>query len=380
MRDHRFEHVDGAIGPLRREIASLPRPGIDHAVAALGNRKRRQPCQRGQIHPLEPFVLGQIEPIRRQRLVDRAAAGMAHRLMPRLVIVRDLPEALARGVLALRLDRHRRVAEIIEQRIHSFTEQRQPMLHAGMTAALADGLVERIVALGRAECRDIAHPKPADGFGGELKFRDRNEVKRAHVEQRALGLGVETTDRFERVAEEIEPHGLIEACRKQIENAAANRVFAGLAHRGGAAVAIMLQPRHDGVHRHHMAGCHRQRLRRNYFARRHPLHDGVDRGQHDQRLVAARQSRQPCQRGQPLCQDAAMRRYPVVGLAVPGRKLHDRQIGGEEFQRPRQLLHARRIAANHRKADRRRLRSRRDRAREVRHHEPLGTLGHIGKG
>ena len=77
MRDHRFEHVDGAIGALRREIASLPRAGIDHVVAALGNRKRRQPCQRGLIQPFGPFVLGQIEPIRRQRLVDRAAAGMA---------------------------------------------------------------------------------------------------------------------------------------------------------------------------------------------------------------------------------------------------------------------------------------------------------------
>ena len=254
------------------------------------------------------------------------------------------------------------------------------MLHAGMAAALADGLVERIVPLGRTERRDIAHPEPADGLGDELKFRDRNEVKRAHVEQRALGLGVETADRFERVAEKIEPHGLLEPRRKQIEDATANRVFAGLAHRGGAAVAIMLEPRHDGIHRHDMAGRHRQRLRRDDVARRHPLHDGVDRGQHDQRLVAARQSRQPCQRGQPLRQDAAMWRHPVIGLAIPGRELHHRQIGGEEFQRPRQLLHARAITANHREADRRRLRSRRDRAREVRHHEPLGTLGHIGKG
>ena len=311
-----------AVGALRREIAALPRAGIDHVGAALGHRERRQPRQRGLVEPLGPFVFGQIEPVRRQRLVDRAAAGMLQRLAPRLVIIGDLLEALARGVLALRLDRDRRVVEIVEQRIHPLLEQRQPVFHAGMAAAFADRLVQQIVALRRAEGCDIAHPEAADGLGHQLKFRDRHQIERAHVEQRALGFGIETADRFQAVAEEIEPHGLVEPGRKQIEDAAAHGVFAGLAHRRGAVVAVVLQPGDDGVHRHHMAGRHRQRLRGDDFARRHPLHDGVDRGQHDQRLVAAGQPRQPRQRGQPLRQDAAMRRDPVVGLAVPGRKLH----------------------------------------------------------
>ena len=47
MRDDGFEHVDGGIGALRREIASLPRAGIDHIGAAVGHRERRQPRQRG---------------------------------------------------------------------------------------------------------------------------------------------------------------------------------------------------------------------------------------------------------------------------------------------------------------------------------------------
>ena len=187
-------------------------------------------------------------------------------------------------------------------------------------------------------------------------------------------------DRFQRVAEKVEPHGLIEPGRKQIENAAAHGIFAGLAHGRGAVVAIVLQPRHDRIHRHDVAGRDRQRLRRDEFARRHPLHDGVDRGQHDQRLVAAFKPRQPRQRGQPLRQDAAMRRHPVIGLAVPGRKLQHRQIGREEFQRPRQLLHARAVAADHREADRRRFRSRRDGARQIRDHQAFGALGDIGKG
>ncbi|HEY6352968.1 MAG TPA: hypothetical protein VIY30_00635, partial [Burkholderiaceae bacterium] len=134
MRDHGLEHVDGAVGALRREVAPSPRAGIDRVGAALGHREWREPRQRGFIQTPGPLVFGEIQPVGRQRLVDRAAAGMLHRLAPRFVIVGDLLEALARGVLALRFDRNRRVAEIIEQRIHPLLEQRQPVLHAGMAA------------------------------------------------------------------------------------------------------------------------------------------------------------------------------------------------------------------------------------------------------
>ena len=305
---------------------------------------------------------------------------MLQRLAPRFIIIRDLLEAFARGVLALRFDRDRRAVEIIEQRVHPLLEQRQPVFHAGMAAAFADGFIEQIVALRRAEGRDIAHAEAADGLGDQLEFRDRNQIERAHVEQRALGFGIERPDRFQAVAEEVEPHRLVEPGRKQIEDAAAHGVFAGLAHGRGAVVAIVLQPGDDRVHRHHMAGRDRQRLRRDDFARRHALHDGVDRGQHDQRLVAAGEARQPRQRGQALRQDAAMRRHPVIGLAVPGRKLHDRQIRREEFQRPRQLLHAGTVAAHHRKAHRRRLRLGGDGARQIGDDQPLRALGDIGKG
>ena len=380
VRHHDFEHVDRTVGALRREITALPRAGVEHVPALLGHRKRREPRHRRLTEALGPLSFRQIEPVRRQRLVDRAGAWMFQRLAPCLVIILDLLEAFARGVLALRLNSDRRAVEIVEQRVHPLPKQRQPMLHAGMAAALADGFIEQIVALRRAEGRDIAHAKAADGFGDELEFRDRHQVERAHVEQRALGFRVERTDRFERVAEEIEPHRLVETGRKQIEDAAAHGVFAGLAHGRGAVVAIVLQPGHDRVHRHDMAGRNRQRLRRHHLARRHALHDGVDGRQHDQRLVAALQARQPRQRGQALRQDAAMRRHPVIGLAVPCRKLHHRQIGSEEFQRPRELLHARTVAADNGKAYRRRFWSCRYGTRQIGYDQPLRAFGDIGKG
>ena len=379
MRDDGFEHVDIAVVALRREVAALARAGIDDARPICRHRERRQPRERDRAEALAPFLLGQIQPVGRQRLVDGAAAGMLHRLAPGLVIVEDLLEALAHGILGLRLDRDCRALQVVEQRVHAVLEQRQPVLHAGMAAAFADRFIQRIVTLGRAELGDIAHAESADGIGDELELGDRHEVERTHVEQRALGFGVEGTDRFQAVAEEVEAHRLLEARRKQIQNSAAHRVFAGLAHGGGTVVAVVLEPGDDGVHRHDVARRDRQRLRGDQLARRHALYHRVHRGQHDQRLVAAGERGQPRQRCQALCQDAAMWRDAVIRLAVPGRKGQHRQIGREEPKCAFERLHARAVAADDRKADGRLLRPRRDGTGEIGDDEAFGAFRHIGK-
>ena len=162
------------------------------------------------------------------------------------------------------------------------------------------------------------------------------------------------------------PHRQIEPGREQVEDAAAHGIFAGFADGGRAAVAIVLQPRDDGIHRHHMAGCHRQRLRRHDVTGRHPLHDGIHGRQHDQRLLAADKPRQLRERRQPLGKDAAMGRYPVIGLAIPGRELQHRKIRREKRQRTGQLLQARPVAAHDREAYGRWLWPRRDSARQIR--------------
>jgi len=66
--------------------------------------------------------------------------------------------------------------------------------------------------------------------GDQLEFRDRNQVERAHVQQRALGFRIEERIDSRLSPKKIEPHRLVEACRKQIENAAAHGIFAGFAH------------------------------------------------------------------------------------------------------------------------------------------------------
>ena len=265
--DHGVEHVGVLLGALGREVAAGPGADVDHALR-LRHRERRQPRQRRSFKPRLPLLLRQIEPVRRQRLVDRAAA-VADNFLPRLVVVRDLREPLARRLFVQRLQDHRRAGQIVEQRVHPVVKQRQPMLHAGMAAAFAHRLVQHVVALGGAERRDIAGAEFADRLGGELEFRHRHEIEPAHVHHGALRLRIEAADRLQRVAEEIEPHRQVHARREQIEDAAAHRVVARLAHGRGADEAVELQPLHHARHAERVAGGGGQRLLADQVIGRH---------------------------------------------------------------------------------------------------------------
>src|SRR3954462_5693620 len=159
---------------------------------------------------------------------------MLQRLAPGLVVVDDLFEAFACGVLALRLDCDWGILQVIKQRIHPLLEQRQPMLHARVTAALTDRLIQQIVASRRAERGHVAHSEATDRLGHKLKYGNRNLVERTHVEERALGFRIERTNGFQAVAKKIESDGLIESRREQIEDSAADRILAGLPHGRGA--------------------------------------------------------------------------------------------------------------------------------------------------
>ena len=61
---------------------------------------------------------------------------------------------------------------------------------------------------------------------GELKLRHRHQIERAQLGSGALGFRIEAPDRFQRVAEKIEPHRLSHAGREQIDDAAAHCVIA----------------------------------------------------------------------------------------------------------------------------------------------------------
>ena len=49
---------------------------------------------------------------------------------------------IAAGFLGQRVQQQRAAFQIVEQRVHALMEERQPMLHAGITSAFRDSLIE----------------------------------------------------------------------------------------------------------------------------------------------------------------------------------------------------------------------------------------------
>ncbi len=379
---HRLEHIGVGLGTLRREIAALPGAGVENRRRAFGRRERREAHQPRAVEALAPFGLGQIEPIRRQRLVWRPGAGLGprrHVLGARLEVIGDLGEALLGGVFGERLEHHRGARQIIEQGVEVIMEQWQPVLHSGIAASFAHGLVEQVVGLGRSEGFHIAGAERPDGLGCELEFGDRHEIQRVELVVAALGLGIEGADQFQGVAEEVEPHRIGDAGREQIDDAAAHGIFAGLAHRRRPGEAVELEPADNAVHRQHVARHGRERLAGDEPARRHPLDDGVDGGEHDRRPLLPLEPGEAGERRHALGDDARMGRGAVIGLAVPGGKLGDRDLGGEECQRAVKLRHSRAVAADRQKAGRGGALLRRHGTGEIGEHEAFGAVRDVGK-
>ena len=122
------------------------------------------------------------------------------------------------------------------------------MLEADRAPALADRLVEGVAAARRAEFGDIGLAEAADRFGGELRLAHRHQIERAQLPVDALRLRIEGADRFQRVAEEIEPDRRRRAGRIEIEDAAAHGVVADVAHDARAREAVGLQPAREILH------------------------------------------------------------------------------------------------------------------------------------
>ena len=376
--DHGIEHIGVLLGTLGGKVAAGPRADIDCA-RTVWHRKGGQPCERQGIEPRFPLLFRQIEPVRRQRVIGRTAVGRRH-LLSRLIIIGDLSQSFVGRLFVERLQHDGRSRHVVEQRVELVVKQRQPMLHAGMAAAFAHRLVEQIVAIGGAELRHVAGAELADRLGGELEFGHRDEVEPAQLHRGALRLRIEAADRLQRVAEEVEPHRQVHARRKEVEDAAAHRVVAGLAHRRGADEAVELEPLHDACHAQHVARRRRQRLLGDQVLRGNTLQRRIDGRQQHRRLVAALDAGEPGQRGHALRHDAGVRRDAIVRLAVPGRKLHHLDVGGKERERTPQRRHAWPIAADRKRAQRRRVGPRRDRPRQIGNDQAFHAVRDIGEG
>ncbi len=100
-----------------------------------------------------------------------------------------------------------------------------------------------------------------------------------------------------------------------------------------------LEPGDDHVGVDRVAGCGREGLGGDAGARRHPLHEGVHgRRQEARAVLRGARTGEPRERRHPLRGDGRIRRDPVVGLAIPGRKGQDLDLGRDESERVLQRL------------------------------------------
>ncbi len=347
MGDDRVEQVLVRPVALGREVARAPaaqRHQLGALASAVGLLEGREVDPHALGQEVAQALLADIERIRRQRPVDRRAhrARRIGRLAPALVMLADGRLAgLDRLVGQMVEAQRRRRIEIVGELHQLLVEQRQPVLHAGERPAVADRFQERIVGRG-PEALQVAAAEALDRGIVQEHLADRQEVEPPDRPERALGQGVEGPDALQQVAEQIEPERLLGAGRVDVDDAAADRVFAGLHDRAAAPVAVMGEAAQQAVAIDPLAGRGAEQAAADDLGRRHLLQEGVDR-RHDQArpvLGVAGQARQDVE---PARHHVAVGRGAIVGQAVPGRQQRHLERGREEADQLDQLAGARAI-------------------------------------
>ncbi len=215
------------------------------------------------------------------------------------------------------------------------------MLQARVRPAGADRRVERVVAAHRAEGLAVAAAETRDRRLVQDHLADRPEREALGLAYGALAQRVEAAQGLELVAEEVQAQRLGLARRVDVDDAAAQRVLARLAHGLRALVAVGREeghqvPRVQPVAR--PAGQHPPLERR---ARRQALQQRAHRGDDEAPAGRWRGVHQAGETGDAPGDDVAVRADPVVGQAVPGRQGQDLGLRREEPDRLGQARHAR---------------------------------------
>ena len=104
------------------------------------------------------------------------------------------------------VEAERGTRRIVQKRVETVVEQRQPVLHAGIAASGAHRFVQRILGRDRTKGCHITLTEQALGRGAERELVHRHQSQLLHDPRRALGFRIEALDALERVVEEIETH------------------------------------------------------------------------------------------------------------------------------------------------------------------------------
>jgi hypothetical protein len=187
-----------------------------------------------------------------------------------------------------------------------------------------------------------------------------------------LGLTVESADRFQRVAEKVEPDRLFGGGGEHIDHPATDSELAALGNRRGALIAIDREIALEvadvdiGPRARRIAGAGDD------APRRQPLKQGCSRGDQQGGLLGVDAAGKPRQYGHAMSGDPGRRTGAVIRQAIPGRQVQNLEFGREEAHRIGERRRARTIP-RHEDAETA------SRACNIRHHQGVETLRRPGK-
>ncbi len=329
----------GRLGGEQRPARKFRQKAFQRGGGPLGARFQRQGRRRrgGEIHPtvprfphLDPEIarqrllhLGRFE--KQQRRRQQRALGVVTAL---LVAIHELfLERRHRRVHPFQPNRQRRFRQIIQQRGGPLEEKRQIVFDAAGRVAGAHVPINRAALRIALELAAVGLPEPGDGLLVQREFPRRQQLDLLGPGHGQLGFRVEVADALDLVIEQFDSVGPFGAHRKQVENRAAHREFAVLAHLRHADVTGRFQAAAEILGIQPLADFQQQRVAIQITARRQPLHQG--RHRHHQH--PAPPLRQAVQRRQPLGHDVLMRRKHVVGQRLPIGEGQNVQVGAAEY-------------------------------------------------
>ena len=245
-----------------------------------------------------------------QQVVARAGVGPEGGNRRRRVAVRDED-----GILRQVIENARRFVE----------EQRQVILDAGAGDAGRNVLVDP--RFGRVALETLAEAL-AEMRAPLVVHRKLARRQQAHFRHRidgALGIDVEGLDALDLVVEQVEPVGQLRTHRKEIDQAAANRVFAGRHHLRDVRVAGQRHLAAELLGVELLALPELESVGGHELRRRQPIDCGRRRNEQDFHLALQRGP----QRGKALGNEILMRRKVVVRQRFPVRQQPHPEAGRE---------------------------------------------------